>query len=43
MLKELIAEENRPGDDLAELRRMINNTKKHISDYAEGLYAIAIS
>jgi hypothetical protein len=38
MLKDLIEEENKPGDDLEELRRMIKNTKKHISDYAEGLY-----
>lgn len=38
MLKDLIAEENKPDDDLAELRRMIKSTKKHIGDYAEGLY-----
>lgn len=38
LLKNLIDEENRPKDDLAELRKLINKTKKNISDYAEDVY-----
>lgn len=37
MLKNLWID-NRESDDLAELRKMINRTKKNISDYASGLY-----
>jgi hypothetical protein len=43
LLKNLLDEENRPKDDLAELRKMINKTKKNISDYAEGVYIKSIT
>ena len=38
MLKNLWLDNNSEHDDLAELRKMINKTKKNISDYASGLY-----
>jgi hypothetical protein len=32
--------EEKPYDDLAELRRMIACTKKNMNDYADGLYLV---
>lgn len=38
MLRDLILDEAEPKDDLIELRKMINRTKRNISNYASDLY-----
>ena len=37
MLQDLLAEENKPYDDLAELRKMIASTQKNMNGYVHGL------
>ena len=38
MLNDLIAQESRPFDDLAELRKMIADTENHMNDYVGEMY-----
>lgn len=38
MLNDLIAQESRPYDDLAELRKMIADTENHMNDYVGEMY-----